>query len=239
VKVSVIIPALNEEGSIDRAVRSAWEAGANEVIVADGGSADGTVRVAKAERCQVVDSISGRGIQLNTGAAQSAGDILLFLHADNRLSPTAIEQVRELLEDKEVKFGAFKQQITADGVAYRLLERGNAWRVRWRGLPYGDQAIFIRREFFTSLGGFPEVRLMEDLLLMRKARRLSWPHLLDGPVHIDARRWQRYGVVRQTLRNWTLVTAHRFGCSPNRLAPYYLPHDAFDGGNGIKRDPKM
>jgi hypothetical protein len=107
-----------------------------------------------------------------------------------------------------------------------VLERGNAWRVRWRGLPYGDQAIFLRREFFESLGGFPEVKLMEDLLLMKKARRISWPRLLDGPVFIDARRWRRHGVIRQTLRNWTLLTAYQFGWAPDSLASYYRRHDA-------------
>jgi len=225
VKVSVIIPALNEEAFLASAARSAWEAGADEVIVVDGGSADETVAVAEAQECQVVVSASGRAVQQNAGAGRAIGDILLFLHADNRLSPTAIEQVRELLRDAGVKIGAFRQQIVADGVAYRLLERGNAWRVRWRGLPYGDQSIFMRREFFESLGGFPEVKLMEDLLLMKTARRISWPRLLDGPVYIDARRWRRHGVIRQTLRNWTLLTAYQLGWSPDALASYYRRHD--------------
>ncbi len=224
-KLSVIIPALNEEALLACAVRSAWEAGADEVIVADGGSVDETIAVAKAEKCQVVVSAAGRAVQQNAGAARSVGDVLLFLHADNRLSPTAIAQVRELLRDTEAKFGAFKQRIVADGFTFRLLERGNAWRVRRRGLPYGDQAIFMRRELFDLLGGFPDVKLMEDLLLMKRARRISWPRLLDGPVYIDARRWQRHGVIRQTLRNWTLLTAYQLGWSPDTLASYYRRHD--------------
>lgn len=225
-KVSVIIPALNEEAAIARAVRSAWAAGAHEVIVVDGGSGDRTSEVARSEGCEVTVSPTGRGVQQNTGAARSTGDVLLFLHADNHLSPTAIEQVRELLRDAGVQCGAFKQRIVADGIVYRLLERGNACRVRWRGLPYGDQAIFMRREFFESLAGFPEVKLMEDLLLMRRARKISWPRLLDGPVYVDARRWRRHGVLRQTLRNWMLLTAHQLGCSPDLLASYYRRHDS-------------
>ncbi|MEO8494413.1 MAG: TIGR04283 family arsenosugar biosynthesis glycosyltransferase, partial [Planctomycetota bacterium] len=180
-KVSVIIPALNEEVMLAGAAQSAWDAGADEVLVVDGGSVDETIAVAQTQKCQVIVSPPGRAIQQNRGASRSTGDILLFLHADNRLSPDAIEQVRELAKDADVKIGAFRQRIVADGVAYRWLERGNAWRVRWRGLPYGDQAIFLRRDFFESLGGFPEVKLMEDLLLMKKARRMSWPRLLDGP----------------------------------------------------------
>jgi rSAM/selenodomain-associated transferase 2 len=225
VKVSVIIPALNEAASIACAARSAWKAGADEVIVVDGGSVDETISVAKLEGCQVVVSVPGRAIQQNVGAAQAVGDTLLFLHADNQLSPTAIEQVHVLLEDVRIEFGAYRQQIGAKGLAYRLLERGNAWRVCWRGLPYGDQAIFMRREFFDLLGGFPEVKLMEDLLLMKKAKRHSWPRLLDGPVYVDSRRWQRHGVIRQTLRNWMLLSAHQLGCSPDSLANYYRRHD--------------
>ncbi|MBC8354501.1 MAG: TIGR04283 family arsenosugar biosynthesis glycosyltransferase [Planctomycetes bacterium] len=224
--VSVIIPALNEEASIAHAARSAWEAGASEVIVVDGGSIDKTGEIARDEACDVVESKPGRAIQQNVGANRASGDVLLFLHADNRLGSSAIEQVCNVLTKSKVQCGGFKQQIAARGIAYRSLEQGNAWRVRWRGLPYGDQAIFLRREFFKSLGGFPEVKLMEDLLLMKRARRLSWPILLDGPVHVDARRWQRQGVIRQTLRNWTILAAYQLGCSPDRLAAYYRRHDA-------------
>ena len=135
-KVSVIIPALNEEWLIGAAARSAWDAGADEAIVVDGGSADSTIAVAQTEQCRVVISAPGRAGQLNAGAAEATGDILLFLHADNCLSITAIDQVRELLRNADVKCGAFKQRIAADGFAYRLLERGNAWRVRWCGVPY-------------------------------------------------------------------------------------------------------
>lgn len=192
----------------------------------DGGSVDETVSIAKAEGCEVVLSAPGRAVQQNAGAVRATGDVLLFLHADNHLSPSAIEQARVLFADTSTKCGAYRQQIAAKGLAYRLLERGNAWRVRWRGLPYGDQAILVRRDFFESLGGFPDVRLMEDLLLMKRAKRRSWPRLLDGPVYVDARRWQRHGVIRQTLRNWTLLAAHRLGCSPDSLANHYRRHDA-------------
>ena len=201
--------------------------------MADGGSADETIAVARAHRCQVVIAATGRAIQQNAGAARASGDVLLFLHADNRLSTTAVEQLRQLLRDASIQSGAYRQQIDADGVAYRLLEWGNAWRVRWRGLPYGDQAIFMRRDFFESVGGFPEVRLMEDLLLMKKARRVSWPRLLDGPVYNDARRWRRHGVIRQTLRNWILLAAYQLGWSPDTLARYYQRHDAASGQHEV------
>ena len=232
-RVSVIIPAINEAGALDRAVRSAWQAGADEVIVSDGGSSDETTSIAEREKCRIVYSARGRAVQQNEGARCAIGDVFLFLHADNRLGPEAVDQVRNYCQEPMVKSGAFRQQIEADGFAYRLLEHGNAWRVRWRGLPFGDQAIFIRREFFESLGGFPSVTLMEDVLLMKKARRQSWPRLLEGPVYVDARRWQRHGVVRQTLRNWALLAAYQLGVSPDSLARFYRRHDGLVEGDSF------
>jgi hypothetical protein len=108
---------------------------------------------------------------------------------------------------------------------YRCLDRGNAARVRWRGSAYGDQAIWMRRQLFFDLGGFPDVPLLEDLLLMRRFRRRAWPVLLPGPLHVSARRWQRHGVMRQTLRNWSILAAHACGASPQRLAHWYRRHD--------------
>ncbi len=226
VKISVIIPALNEEASIAAAIDSAWQAGANEVIVADGGSSDDTREIASDRATQVVKCEPGRALQQNAGAEAASGETLLFLHADNRLTDTSIQQIRDACRQEDVQFGAFLQCINATGILFRWLERGNAWRVRWRGLVYGDQAIFIRRELFESLGRFPEVRLMEDLLLSKRARRIAWPVLPDGPVEVDARRWRRHGVIRQTARNWLLLLAHRFGCSPELLASFYRRHDS-------------
>ena len=129
-------------------------------------------------------------------------------------------QIECSLSDPQVGCGAFKQSIEANGWIYRLLEDGNAWRAEYRGLPYGDQGIFVRRGLFDVVGGFPEVSLMEDVFLMRRLRRRSWPVLLPG-LFGDARRWQRRGVVRQTLLNWSLLAAARLGVHPDRLARFY------------------
>ena len=118
------------------------------------------------------------------------------------------------------------QRIEAEGILYRLLERGNALRASWQGLAYGDQAIFIRRETFDQLGGFPPVKLMEDLLLMRELRngggRLQ---LLPGPVYVHSRRWKEHGAIRQTLCNWSLLCCEKLGVAPDRLAKFYPSHD--------------
>jgi rSAM/selenodomain-associated transferase 2 len=223
ISVSVVIPALNEAAHIAQAVRRAWEIGPKEVIVVDGGSADGTLDIARSCRCTALSSPRGRGIQQNAGAAAASGKVLLFLHADTWLDPGAVGQIAAALASVRVCGGAFRQRIEAPGVLYRWLEWGNSLRARW-GRPYGDQGVFLRRDVFFRAGGFPEVALMEDVLLMRKVRPLGRLVLLPGRIHVSPRRWQKHGVLWQTLRNWRLLAALRFGADPNRLAGQYRPH---------------
>lgn len=215
--------------------------GAFEVIVADGGSPDDTCRIAAASGARVLSAPLGRASQQNAGAAAAVGDVLLFQHADTWFDQPAAPQISDALKDSPQRWGgAFRQRIEANAACYRWLERGNAVRVRFRGLPFGDQGIFVRREVFRQSGGFPLVDLMEDLILMRQLRKQSWPLLLDGPICVSARRWQTHGVIRQTVRNWSLQLAWHFGVSPNRLARYYRRHEStlvasnseFDAGSG-------
>ncbi len=224
-QISVIIPTINEAPWIERAVSRAWEAKVDEVLVIDGGSEDETVALAQKCGATVLQGPPGRAVQQNQGAQHASGEILLFLHADNWLAPTVGQQIRECLCRPEVLGGAFRQRIEAPGLPYRLLEWGNIARVCWRGLPYGDQSIFMYKKTFEQLGQFPQVKLMEDLLLMRAFRHLASPVLLPGPVYVHPRRWQQHGIVRQTIRNWLLLSAQALGVSPNRLAQFYPLHD--------------
>jgi len=225
-RISVIIPAWNEAANIGTSVRSAWQAGAKEVIVADGGSSDDTAEICRSLPCRLIMAPRGRAAQQNGGAAEASGDVLLFLHADNRLAAADITgQIAAALRNPCRLHGAMRQRIDAGGLTYRLLERGNAQRVRWLGLPYGDQAIFIRREAFFAAGAFPSEPLLEDLLLMRRLRRLAWPALIEGPVVVSPRRWQRRGPITQTLSNWRLLARHACGASPAELAREYRRHD--------------
>ncbi|MGQ0633243.1 MAG: TIGR04283 family arsenosugar biosynthesis glycosyltransferase [Planctomycetaceae bacterium] len=220
--VSIIIPTLNEAAVIAQAVARSRAILPREIIVVDGGSDDDTLAQACAAD-RLLTAPRGRAAQQNSGAAAARGEVLLFLHADCWLEPQALLQIEMALSDIDCVGGAFRQQIDAPGWKFRWLERGNALRVRLWGLAYGDQAIFVRRDKFQRLGGFPQLMFMEDLFFMKRLRREGTLALLDGPLHVSARRWQYHGVVRQTARNWWLTALVLCGVSPDRLASLYRP----------------
>lgn len=221
--VSVVIPTLNEAEQIAAAIERAGDAGATEVIIADGGSSDGTCEIANDLNCIVVHSPRGRGAQLNKGAARTTGDVLVFLHADNWLEANALKQLEAFPVDNLA--GCFRQRIEAPEFRYRVLEWGNAFRATWLKMPYGDQGIFIARSLFESIGGFPNIPLMEELPFMRNVAARTKLRLLPGPLHVSARRWQRNGVIGQTLRNWSLLARYYRGVSPEELAKSYPAHN--------------
>ncbi len=225
--ISVVIPTINEQDSIVGAVESAFGAGAVEVWVADGGSTDSTIEFACQAGALVCCGDAGRAVQQNNGAKHATKTILCFLHADNRLDSAALQQAaRYFSEDEKNRWSCFYQNIEATGIGYSLLQWGNAWRARWSGRVYGDQAITITRELFEVIGGFPEVDLMEDVLLSKTLRRQGLrPCVLAGPVKISARRWIKKGIIRQTLSNWWLLLRLRLGTKPNQLAKHYRRHD--------------
>ena len=219
VRVSVIIPTLNEQEHVAGAITSAQDAGAAETIVSDGGSTDDTQAAATAAGAtKFVNSMPGRGTQLASGLSAASGEIVLFLHADSRLGKECLEQIYKL---DDFVWGAFKQRIDSPKMIYRTIEFGNASRVRWRGMAFGDQAMFANRAMLVKHGGVSEIPLMEDVDLSRRLRKLASPILLDGPVQISSRRWDQTGVVRQTIRNWTLQMRYAVGASPDSLVDRY------------------
>jgi len=212
------MPAINEARTIAQALRSASAGPDVEVIVVDGGSHDGTPRIARAMGAHVVSSPAGRARQMNAGAATARGSMLLFLHADTSLPVGFQARVYEILGHSDVSAGAFQLHIAAPGRPFRWIERFVRLRSTILQLPYGDQAIFVKAETFRQLGGFPDCPIMEDYELVRKLRRIGRVDIARESVTTSARRWLANGVWRTTLMNQVCVVARRIGVSPERLA---------------------
>jgi len=221
-RLAVVVPTLQEAGTIVGALASLAGQAADEVVVADGGSDDGTADVARSAGATVVVGPRGRGRQQNDGAAATTAPLIVFLHADCRLEPSALAGLRRFASaNPRVPAGCFRMRVDADGLGYRAIDGAAHLRAGVLGVPYGDQAIFVRRDAFARVGGFPEVRLMEDVLIALRLRRLGRIALLPWRVTVSPRRWRREGLMRQSLRNWALTAAAAAGVDPDRLARFY------------------
>jgi rSAM/selenodomain-associated transferase 2 len=215
--VSVVIPTLDEEQRLPSAIQSV-RADA-DVIVVDGGSGDATRAVAAREGARVLEAPRGRGRQLDQGARAATGEWLLFLHADTRLETGWADALAALPPD--VVGGAFRFAVDSPRAAFRVVERAVRLRLRLFALPYGDQGLFVRREVYARIGGVPHLPLMEDVAFVAQLRRagpLAFPAVR---AFTSARRWDRYGIVGTTLRNWSLLALYAAGLSPERLARRY------------------
>ncbi len=219
-ELSIIIPTLNEERAIAEVIEKIRAEPGCEIIVVDGGSHDATLsHASKAD--QVITSQPGRAQQMNAGAAHATGNQLLFLHADCWPSPGFSAAIQASLVNTSVIAGGFQQCIDHPARKYRWLEAGNAKRVTTLGWVYGDQGLFLRKETFESLGGFPIMSLMEDLYFSKALKRHGSIVLLDHTLHVSPRRWVQNGVINQTLRNWAFVVMSHSGISPVTLAKWY------------------
>ena len=218
--LSVIIPVLNEAAQLPATLASIGSAPV-ETIVVDGGSHDDTIAIAQAWGARVLHSPPGRGLQCNTGAAIARGNILLFLHGDTCLPPQFEKWVASTLAHPNVVAGAFQLKIDSPDWRLRWVERGVQWRSRWFQQPYGDQALFLQRDRWRSIGGFSTGPLLEDYRLVRQLRRLGRIAIAPAAVTTSARRWQRRGVWRTTLLNQLILIAHHCGVSDQRLAAWY------------------
>ncbi len=216
----MVIPALNEADGIVGAVESARVPGV-EVVVADGGSRDATRELAAAAGARVVDSPPGRAEQLAAGVRASRGDAVLMLHADTRLPAGFDRAVATALEDERTIGGAFRLRFEDAGGALRLVEWGARLRVALLGLPYGDQALFVRRRTLESIGGIPSAPIMEDLDLVKAMRGRGRLALLGLPVTTSARRYQTRGVARTWLRNVLAALAWSLRVDRRRVADWY------------------
>lgn len=226
--ISTIIPVFHEEGLINEAVDALYKLafhGRLEIIVVDGDPEENTLKAIEDHRVARVRSDKGRGKQMNTGALVANGEILLFLHADTKLPPDGLNRICSVMRDEGCAGGSFDLGIDSDKRCFRLIERVACLRSRLTRMPYGDQGIFLRRDYFLGLGGFRELPLMEDVHLMRRVRRSGGKiHIMRDKVKTSARRWEKEGVFYCTLRNWILTLLYLLGVSPERLARFYHDH---------------
>jgi rSAM/selenodomain-associated transferase 2 len=218
--VSVIIPTLNEERCLDETLSLLRQHRPREIVVVDGGSRDATCRLA-ASADLLLHGPRGRAAQMNLGAAHATGDVLLFLHADCALEKGSLENAECLLKRRGVAAGCLTMTVRARGGLFRCIERCATLRVRLTGLVYGDQGLFLRRDFFTCLGGFPPLSFMEDLFFSRTLRQHGRILVSPRRIFVSPRRWQRHGLIRQSLENWLLTGLALAGIDPDRLAAFY------------------
>lgn len=218
--LSVIIPVLNESGRIEAVIRRALHQDA-EVIVADGGSHDDTVKRAVGTGARIVETSRGRAIQQNRGAALAAGEVFLFLHADTLLPRDYVNHVFETWMDPRTALGAFRFRTDLKGPLMHSVAFMTNIRSRWFHLPYGDQALFVRRARFEEIGGFPEVPIAEDLLLVRYLSKGGRVAIAPAEAVTSGRCWKRSGVFRTTLINQIILLGCLLGIRPRTLAPLH------------------
>lgn len=220
-RLSVIIPARNEEAHVGPVIQAVVHAPNTEVLLVDGGSTDRTREVAAAAGANVRTVAGGRARQQNAGAEGATGQRFLFLHADTRVPQHVAGVVHAALDLPEVVLGAFRFSTDRSGWAMKCVETGTNFRSRVRRLPYGDQGLFMERRVFDALGRFPEQSLMEDYALVRKARARGRVLTVPAACVTSARRWDRLGVWRTMWRNQVVIAGYHLGVPPERLRAYY------------------
>jgi rSAM/selenodomain-associated transferase 2 len=220
--ISIVIPVLNEAEGIVQALERLQEFRARgaEIIVVDGASDDDTARLALPLAEFVTTAARGRGEQMNAGALKASGGILLFLHADTQLPPSAMDLITTAIAGG-ARWGRFDVRIDGSPGGLALVAFMMNWRSRLTGIATGDQAIFVTRQAFQACGGFPAIPLMEDIVFSRSMRRIAQPACLRQKVTTSGRRWEKHGLLRTILTMWWLRLRFYFGASPDDLAREY------------------
>jgi rSAM/selenodomain-associated transferase 2 len=222
VKLSVVLPMLNEERAIAATLRAIREGAPHaEIIVIDGGSLDRSVAVARPLCDAVITTPRGRARQMNAGAASSHGDMIAFVHADTIVPRDFACRIETALSDPSVVGGRFDLYLDSPSLGYRLLAKAINARSRVMRSATGDQAIFVRRAVFEELGGYANIDLCEDVDFARRLRRAGRIACLRANVITSARRWREYGALRTIVRMWTIKSLFILGVSPRWLKRHY------------------
>jgi rSAM/selenodomain-associated transferase 2 len=220
-RISIIVPARNEEAAIGETLRRLREPQVLEVIVVDGQSEDRTAEIARELADRVIGCGPGRARQMNRGAWEARGEILFFLHADTVPPQGFGRAIVAACAEPGVVGGRFDVELDDRRWPYRIVAAAINLRSRWSRLSTGDQGLFVLRSAFERLGGFPEQPLLEDLALSRALKRLGRIACLRERVRTSARRWQKDGLVRTILLMWTIRGLYALGVPPERLARFY------------------
>ncbi len=221
VRISVIVPTLNEEGAIVQTIVALQELSPDEIIVVDGGSTDRTRELVAARGVRLVVTDGGRARQMNKGAELAKGEALLFLHADTRLPESGFEDIRNALRDPRIVAGRFDVALDGNRWFFRVIGALISMRSRLSQVATGDQGVFVRKIIFQQLGGFPDIPLMEDIALSRMLKRKGKIACLRSRVITSARRWEREGLWSTIVRMWWLKLLYLCGISPHALKRYY------------------
>lgn len=221
-RLSIVMPVLNEADTIEAALQALriYRVRGVEIVVADGASSDGTADMARGRADRVIGGLRGRGPQMNAGAVEARGDVLLFLHADTHLPPDADRLVLDGLARSGRQWGCFNVRIDGGG-GLRLVGLAMNLRSRLTGICTGDQAMFMTRATFEKAGCFPPIALMEDIEMSKRLKRLGRPLRLGARVTTSGRRWQKNGTLRTVLLMWSLRLRYFFGADPEKLARAY------------------
>jgi len=222
-RLSIIVPILNEADQLQElfAHLLPYQRADCEVLFVDGGSTDGSAKLSEVVGFTALRTARGRANQMNVGAAQASGDVLLFLHADTRLPQGAAHHIEQALANKKQCWGRFDVCITGRPFMLRVVGCLMNWRSRLTGIATGDQAIFVQRAVFDSLRGFPDQPLMEDVELSKRLLAFSRPACIAHCVTTSGRRWEMHGVWRTILLMWRLRWAYWRGTNASELVRLY------------------
>ncbi len=234
IKFSIVVPVFHEAERINKLIEHLNDLDSDgnvEIIIVDGAQEKDTLQIIQGETVIRISSEQGRSKQMNAGASAARGEILIFLHADTELPIHALRKISSFVEQTEYVGGAFDLGIKSNKVIFKVIGTFSSLRSRLSRIPFGDQAIFIRKEYFNKIGGYKEIPLMEDVDLLRRIKksggriRIFYDRVMTSP-----RRWEKEGVVCCTLRNWTLQLLYFWGVSPDKLTHFYKSDHRESGG---------
>ena len=221
-KVSIIVPTLNEELVLEKTLTQFQQLSPHELIVSDGGSDDDTRNIAGRFSHRVITGSAGRALQMNAGANEATGDLLLFLHADSRIEPESYRKMLEYMKNPKWIGGAFTLCIESGKWSLKLIALLANIRSKYFGVAYGDQGFFVRKEVFKDMNGFSPIPICEDLDFYYRLRKKGSVILLKEKAHTSPRRWINEGIFFTTVRNFIIAVLFGLGFPPHILTKWYL-----------------